>query len=155
MYIIDRLNETILEKYHVVITSSVSVFENCNVDDDVRFIDHYSNPQATYITDTENLVEDLLGFVTEYLELLGSIAVTDEMLYDAIYDEVDHTGFWILELLNKHAKTPSDEEISSWEKGRDVLYNYDTHVVVSINGAPISNAILMDLMFTGYTKAVK
>lgn len=152
MYIIDRLNETILEKYHVVISSSVSVFENHHSDENLRLIDHYSNPDATYTTDAENLVGDLLGFVTEYIELLGSIHITPEMLYESISTEVDHIGFWIMEILNKHANKPTSEEMLSWQKDREPLYNYDTQVVVSINGTKISNAILMDLMFTGYKK---
>lgn len=152
MYIIDRLNETILEQYHIVISSTVNVFENHHADDNLRLTDSYSNPDATYTSDTENLVEDLMGFVIEYIELLGSIQITPAMLYESISNEKDHTGFWFLELLNKHADKPSSEEMISWQKCHEPLYNYDTQVVVSINGAKISNAILMDLMFTGYKK---
>ena len=153
MYIIDRLNETILEQYHVVISSSVNVYEVNHVTGEGKFITHYVNPDAKYITDAENVVDELLEIILDYVETIVDMDIEADDIYDAINDEEEKLGFWIINTLNEREHPPTQKEIELWEDGSIFLFDHEIAFTVSISGAKISNEILNDLMFMHYQKA--
>ena len=149
MYIIDRLNEVILERYHILIESNVSVFEHGHNSVEARFVDNYDNPSATYTSDVENLVTDLKTYLSEYIELIVGLIVLPEDLKQVISDEEQHTGFFLTCYMNEWDNYPTVEEFERWTDGECFLYVNDVSIMVSINGSKISNAILYDLIFGG------
>ena len=149
MYIIDRLNEVILEKYHILIESDVSVFEHGHNSKEARFVDNYANPSASYTSDVDNLVCDLKTYLLEYIELIAGLIVFPDDLKTIIAEEEQHTGFFLTNYMNDRDHYPSVEEFERWTNGECFLYVHDVAITVSINGSKISNTILYDLIFGG------
>ena len=149
MYIIDRLNEVILEKYHILIESDVSVFEHTHNSEEARFVDNYTNPSASYTSNVDNLVCDLKTYLLEYIELIAGSIVFPDDLKTIIAEEEQHVGFFLTNYINDQGHCPSVEEFERWTNGGCLLYVHDVAITVSINGSKISNTILYDLIFGG------
>lgn len=147
MHIIDRLNEKILGGYHILIESDVSVFEHGYDSVCDQFIENYSNPSAKYTSDTKRLSVDLKASLLEYLDLMVGVVVFPDDLKKIIFEEPQHTGFFLTVLLNTSDQYPTDVEIEKWKYNLYVLNVHDVLISVSINGSKIPNSILHDLIF--------
>jgi hypothetical protein len=150
MYIIDRLNDAILQQYHVMITSSVSVFEDGFKNEECKFLGNSQNPDAKYITDADNIVEDLKEFILDYIDTFVDTDMSESTLYDIIASEEEPYGFYLSSTLTERNNQPTDAETAAWEDGKIFLYNHEFLINVVINGSKISNEILLDLIFTNY-----
>jgi len=153
MYVIDRLNETILEQYHVVVSSNVNVYEVNHRTGEGKFITNYVNPDAKYVIEAEDVVDELLETIIDYVETIADMEVDEDAIYDAIHDEEEKVGFWLINTLNEKEHPPTEKEIEQWKDGSLFLYDHEIAFTVTINGAKISNEILQDLMFMHYQKA--
>lgn len=153
MYIIDRLNETILQQYHIVISSSVNVYEVNGVTGEGRFISNYVNPDAKYVVEADDLVDELLDIILDYIENIADVEITTDELYDSIVDEEEKIGFWVINTLNDRNHVATQAETEAWLEGKQFLYDHEIAFTISINGAKITNEILQDLMFMDYKKS--
>lgn len=149
MYIIERLNEKILENYHILITSDVSIFESLVGDGIGTLTKHYYNPTAHYTSDAEHLTSDLAVYIMDYVDLMGGVVITEDDLKQKLRESQHHTGFWFSFQANRNQEDPTENELQKWKAGELDLYTHEVSVVVSINGSKISNTILHDLMFGG------
>lgn len=127
MYIVDRLNEVILESYHIQIESEVCVFEEDKPTSNL--VDFYHNPSATYKSHTNHLPYDLKAYLLDYIELFVGLTITPQTLKETIELEKQNDGFCL---------STSDD---------GSLQVYDTFITVTINGTKLSNIILYAVIF--------
>ena len=128
MYIIDRLNKTILETYHIHIASEVYVFAD-DSETTTNLVEFYHNPSATYQSNTNQLPYDLKAYILDYIDLFVGLTITPETLKETIESEKQTDGLWL----------------STNDDGS--LQVYDTLITITINGTKLSNIILYALIF--------
>ena len=146
MYITDRLVETLQEKCHIVIRSSVHVFKQTYHSLNVQCVDQYINPLGIYPTTVKDLPDVMLDLIVEYVNLIADIDVSSDDVCYIITNETEPHGFWLDELRNKNGQKPTVAEVNQWQQGLLMLNIHEISIFVHIDDKPLNNAVLCDFL---------
>jgi hypothetical protein len=148
--IIEKINKEIAGSYTVTIESDAIVHVDDYENGEGEYRNSFDNRDMEFNSSPETLVEDIKTNLQKYIKNEICTSYDETSLKEQMADE-DEDHFWVSVFVDVDNTEPNESQIERWKKGEEELFVQDNDVRISINGTPLKNGILTNILFDEVT----